>query len=56
MRLTNTLTGEHFLALRMADHRTYRLITPGTREYKTMSQDQLNAFRARAEIKVEEEV
>ena len=56
MRLTNTLTGEHFLVLRMADHRTYRLITPGTREYKTMNTDQLKAYMAKAEIKVEEEV
>lgn len=56
MKLFNTLTGEHFLVLRMADHRTYRLITPGTREYKTMNTDQLNALRAMAEIKVEEEV
>ncbi len=56
MKLFNTLTGETFCVIRMADHRTYRLITPGAREYKTMSQDQLNAFRARAEIKVEEEV
>lgn len=56
MRLTNTLTGEHFLVLRMADHGTYRLITPGTREYKTMNNDQLKAYLARAEIKILEEV
>lgn len=56
MRLTNTVTGEHFLVVRMADHRTYRLKTPGTREYKTMNSDQLKAYMAKAEIKVEEEV
>lgn len=51
MRLTNTLTGEHFLVSRMACGYIYRLMTPGTQEDKTMTNDQLKAYLARAEIK-----
>lgn len=56
MRLTNTLTGEHFLVLRMADRYMYTLKTIGENVTRNMNHEQFAAYLRKAEIKVEDEL
>lgn|GEM_PF-5523550 len=56
MRLTNTLTGEHFLVLRVANGYEYVLKNKAERSSVRMSHEQYAKFRMKAEIKVEEEL
>jgi len=50
MRLTNTLTGEHFLVLRMANRYEYTIKTMGTRDSVRMSHEQYAAYLRKPEI------
>jgi len=57
MRLTNTLTGEHFDVIRMANGYMYRLKTVGENVTRDMTHEQYAAYLRKSEIeRVEEEV
>ena len=56
MRLTNTLTGEHFLVLRMANGYEYVIKNEAERSSVRMNHEQYEKFLRKAEIKAEEEV
>lgn len=56
MKLFSTLTGEHFLVLRMANRYMYTLKTIGENVTRNMNHEQFAAYLRKAEIKVEEEV
>lgn len=56
MRLTNTLTGEHFLVFRMGNGYEYVLKNEAERSSVRMNHEQYEKFLRKAEIKVEEEV
>lgn len=57
MRLTNTLTGEHFLVSRVANGYEYVINEIGTRNKLRMNHEQYAAYRLKPEIEeVEEKV
>ena len=56
MRLTNTLTGEHFLVLRMGNGYEYVIKNEAERSSVRMNHEQYEKFLRKDEIKVEEEV
>jgi len=57
MRLTNTLTGEYFDVIRMANRYEYVIKEIGTRNKLRMNHEQYAAYRLKPEIEeVEEEV
>lgn len=57
MKLFNTLTGEHFLVLRMANRYMYTLKTIGENVTRNMNHEQFAAYLRKAEIeRVKEEV
>lgn len=56
MRLTNTLTGEHFDVIRMANQHMYRLKTVGESVTRDMTHEQYADYLRKPEIKVLEEV
>ena len=51
MRLTNTLTGEHFLVLRMTNGYEYVIKNEAERSSVRMNHEQYAKFRKKAEIK-----
>ena len=56
MRLTNTLTGEHFLVSRVANGYEYVLKNEAKLSSVRMNHEQYEKFLRKSEIKVEEEV
>lgn len=57
MRLTNTLTGERFDVIRMANRYMYTLKTIGENVTRNMNHEQFAAYLRKAEIeRVKEEV
>ena len=51
MRLTNTLTGEHFLVLRMGNGYEYVLKNEAERSSVRMNHEQYEKFRKKSKIK-----